>query len=154
MDSPALPFVSLDAAEIRELHAILPVEYDVLYPSLEARGNSVQIGLKKQLGRNRRPACTLDLELLFALPLDVLIEILGQLHPIDLYNLMCTNTTLRNFLLDKRVSMAIWRYAFRHYPIILHFPPDVSPPQWATLLFGPATCDTLPIDDVSAKSAW
>ena len=38
MDSPALPFVSLDAAEIRELHGILPVEYDVVYPSLEARG--------------------------------------------------------------------------------------------------------------------
>lgn len=68
------------------------------------------------------------------------MQIFEALHPIDLYHIILTTRALRTLLLSKSAS-AIWERSFRTYPDIPFYPADVSAPKWASLLFGPATCD-------------
>ncbi|KAF9474400.1 hypothetical protein BDN70DRAFT_898994 [Pholiota conissans] len=72
--------------------------------------------------------------------------IYGLLHPIDLYHAICSTKRLRRFLLDKKSSF-IWKESFLNYPVIPFYPDDVSAPKWASLLFGPATCDSCGMSD-------
>ncbi|KAF8172646.1 hypothetical protein BJ912DRAFT_1080535, partial [Pholiota molesta] len=65
------------------------------------------------------------------------------LHPIDLYHAIRATKGLRSFLLNKN-SITIWKESFLNHPDIPFYPPDVSAPKWASLLFGPATCDVCP----------
>ena len=68
------------------------------------------------------------------------IQIFEHLHPIDLYNLIRTSNGFRSLLLTRRAT-AVWRETFSRHPDIPPCPPDLSLPKWASLLFGPATCD-------------
>jgi hypothetical protein len=68
------------------------------------------------------------------------VQIFEFLHPIDLYHLLCTTKSLRRFLLD-RSSLSVWETVFLRHTTIQSPPTDVSLPKWASLLFGPATCD-------------
>ena len=67
-------------------------------------------------------------------------QILETLHPIDLYHITLTTRALRKLLLSRSAS-AIWENSFKAYSEIPFYPKDVSAPRWASLLFGPATCD-------------
>jgi hypothetical protein len=68
------------------------------------------------------------------------IQIFEHLHPIDLYNLIRTSKAFRSLLL-RRQATAVWRETFSRHPDIPSCPPDLSLPKWASLLFGPTTCD-------------
>ncbi|KAF8172647.1 hypothetical protein BJ912DRAFT_99990 [Pholiota molesta] len=76
-----------------------------------------------------------------ALPIELIISIFEFLHPIDLYHAIRATKGLRSFLLNKN-STTIWKESFLNHPDIPFYPPDVSAPKWASLIFGPATCDT------------
>ncbi len=67
-------------------------------------------------------------------------QILETLHPIDLYHITLTTRALRELILSRSASV-IWEKSFKAYSEIPFYPPDVSAPRWASLLFGPATCD-------------
>ncbi|KAF8909663.1 hypothetical protein CPB84DRAFT_1765145 [Gymnopilus junonius] len=146
-DLSSFPFSYLDSTGVRTLYGIPPSEFDINYHSPIARGNylttSIQVGLRKQFcGRNR--AVNVNLGALFDLPPDIILEAFSYLHPLDLYNLMQVTKAIRNILLDRNLSASVWKNAFRRNPIIWHYPPDVPPPKWVSLLFGPATCDFCP----------
>ncbi|KAF4616503.1 hypothetical protein D9613_008772 [Agrocybe pediades] len=88
------------------------------------------------------------------LPVELVCEIFGHLHPLDLYNLIRTSKAIRGLLLN-RGSEPVWKSSYNRShdksgqanPLNLSCPPcpqDVSYPKWTSLLFGPATCDLCP----------
>ncbi|KIO26849.1 hypothetical protein M407DRAFT_23908 [Tulasnella calospora MUT 4182] len=70
------------------------------------------------------------------LPLDVVHEVLGHLHPLDLLHLARTNKVLRFYLMSKCLSSSTWKKAREAVvPAVPQCPKDQSEPQWAALLF-------------------
>ncbi|KAF8810069.1 hypothetical protein BYT27DRAFT_7040772, partial [Phlegmacium glaucopus] len=68
------------------------------------------------------------------MPLDILFEILGQLHPSDLLRLARTSKDLRHTLMS-RTSRTVWRHARSDLEGLPECPDDLSEPQYASLLF-------------------
>ena len=68
-------------------------------------------------------------------------QVFESLHPIDLYSVIRSTKRLRSILLDRRAS-SVWKEAFKRCSDVLPpCPLDISEPRWASMLFGPATCD-------------
>ncbi|KAJ7837706.1 hypothetical protein B0H13DRAFT_2105152 [Mycena leptocephala] len=93
---------------------------------------------------------------LLDLPLDILLEILKIVHPLDLLYLSRTNKALREFLLD-RTSVSIWRGSLE---LVEGSPPQCPPytneVQWTRLLFEEVChvcCSTLE-HDFSFDPIW
>ncbi|KAF9474398.1 hypothetical protein BDN70DRAFT_898992 [Pholiota conissans] len=109
------------------------------------RGNFVKSYILTTLrieAKSIRPRVSWILEGLWdRFPTELICSIYCLLHPIDLYHAICATKTLRRFLLNKNASF-IWKETFLNHPDIPFYPDDVSAPKWASLLFGPATCDT------------
>ncbi|KAF9486153.1 hypothetical protein BDN70DRAFT_870247 [Pholiota conissans] len=114
------------------------------WPKGRDRGNYVKSYIFKNLrieAKSTRPRVTWNLEALWAyFPNELISSIFGLLHPIDLYHAIQTSKTLRRFLLDRN-SISIWKESFENHPEIPFYPDYVSAPKWASLIFGPATCD-------------
>ncbi|KAF9057184.1 hypothetical protein BJ165DRAFT_14635 [Panaeolus papilionaceus] len=81
-----------------------------------------------------------NLARLLDLPYDIILEIIGHLHPIDLYSLIRTAKPLRNILLSRR-SLSVWALVFANHEDIPPIPRGNSPPRWVTTLFAPPRCD-------------
>ncbi|KAG8973475.1 hypothetical protein FRC05_008749 [Tulasnella sp. 425] len=80
-------------------------------------------------------ARTLMKDLFSALPLDLIYEIFGHVHPLDLLSLARTTKVLRSHLMSKR-SISVWKTAREAViPPVPECPKDQSEPQWAKLLF-------------------
>ncbi|KAI0949926.1 hypothetical protein AcV7_008552 [Taiwanofungus camphoratus] len=77
-----------------------------------------------------------SLSKLLDMPLDILFEIFGHLHPLDVLHLARTTKALRNVLM-RRSSITIWKYAREHVEDLPDCPADLSEPQYARLLFDP-----------------
>ncbi|KAG8893968.1 hypothetical protein FRC01_013245, partial [Tulasnella sp. 417] len=89
-------------------------------------------------------------DLFTTLPLELIYEVFGHLHPLDLLNLAGTSKMLRSHLMSKR-SMSVWRVAREAVlPPVPDCPKDQSEPQWAMLLFTHdcTTCGTPRIQKV------
>ncbi|TRM67379.1 hypothetical protein BD626DRAFT_554587 [Schizophyllum amplum] len=77
--------------------------------------------------------------LLGEFPLDIVYEIMQHAHPMDLYHLSQTCRAMRELLTVG--AGAVWAASFaRHSETMPPCPPDVPPPQWATMLFAPHRC--------------
>ncbi|KIM46546.1 hypothetical protein M413DRAFT_317794 [Hebeloma cylindrosporum] len=109
------------------------------------RGNYVAGYILRDLRIQSRKNAQIYPELCFILdlPPELVFEIFGHLHPIDLYNLIRTSKGFRSLLLGPQ-ARAVWRETFSRHPDIPSCPPDLSLPKWASLLFGPSTCDVSP----------
>ncbi|KAI9057952.1 hypothetical protein FKP32DRAFT_1597907 [Trametes sanguinea] len=70
------------------------------------------------------------------MPLDILFEIFGHLHPHDLLRLARTTKALRNILM-RRSAITIWRNALANVEDLPRCPPDLTEPAYANLLFEP-----------------
>lgn len=81
-----------------------------------------------------------NLRLFPQMPIDILLEVLGHLHPMQLMQVSRANKAFRG-LLHGPVSPALWRAAFVRHPPIPMCPPDLPPRRWAALLFGPRQCE-------------
>ncbi|KAI8989719.1 hypothetical protein BD414DRAFT_459791 [Trametes punicea] len=68
------------------------------------------------------------------MPLDILFEIFGHLHPADLLHLSRTTKALRSVLMQ-RSAITIWRNARQNVEDLPDCPPDLSEPAYANLLF-------------------
>ncbi|RPD66066.1 hypothetical protein L226DRAFT_566545 [Lentinus tigrinus ALCF2SS1-7] len=68
------------------------------------------------------------------LPLDVLIEIFGHLHPKDLLNLSRASRDFRAFLMN-RGNSGLWRAARTNVPGLPECPPFLSEPAYANVVF-------------------
>ncbi|TFK66975.1 hypothetical protein BDN72DRAFT_125578 [Pluteus cervinus] len=78
-----------------------------------------------------------DLTLVLKMPVDIFLEIVEYLHPLDLYHLSKVCGAMDKFI---KSHDALWVTVWR-----LHDVPPCAPgfsfPQWAEFLFGPAICD-------------
>ncbi|KAG6919886.1 hypothetical protein DXG01_015594 [Tephrocybe rancida] len=81
------------------------------------------------------------LELLFGdcFPVDLFFEILGHLHPIDLYHMSLANKSSRKAVMSR--SGSLWKTCFARHPELPSCPTDMSEQNWAILLFSPFLCD-------------
>ncbi|KAJ7501224.1 hypothetical protein B0H11DRAFT_756643 [Mycena galericulata] len=89
----------------------------------------------------------LSLDMFPGMHIDIVLEILGHLHPLDLLHLSRANREFRDLLHAPQLDK-IWRAAF-HAPLP-PCPSEILGRRWAHLLFGSHTCeecgepDTLP----------
>ncbi|KAJ6473640.1 hypothetical protein C8R47DRAFT_1145095 [Mycena vitilis] len=77
---------------------------------------------------------------LIAIPLDVLLEIFGQLEPKDIIQLSRTNHTFRSHLLAN-AAHGVWRKTRQNIDGP-DCPADLSEQQWVHLLYGDTRCQT------------
>ncbi|KAI0664676.1 hypothetical protein C8Q70DRAFT_938855 [Cubamyces menziesii] len=75
-----------------------------------------------------------DLSRLVDMPLDILFEIFGHLHPHDLLQLSRTTKALRSVLM-RPSAVTIWRNARRNVDDLPDCPDDLTEPAYANLLF-------------------
>ncbi|KAF9468003.1 hypothetical protein BDZ94DRAFT_1133081, partial [Collybia nuda] len=68
------------------------------------------------------------------MPLDILFEIFGHLHPLDVLHLARTSRGLRTILMS-RSSLSVWVSAFSNVRGLPFCPSDMSEPQYANLAF-------------------
>ncbi|KAF7303438.1 F-box domain-containing protein [Mycena indigotica] len=94
------------------------------------------------LRRARPPFASFDLSLLSTLHTDVLLEILGHLHPLELLHVARTCKPLRALLLSP-VADSTWRNSFyvEAIPALPKCPEGFQARRWARLLFGPRVCE-------------
>ncbi|TFK42216.1 hypothetical protein BDQ12DRAFT_677822 [Crucibulum laeve] len=110
------------------------------YMTRNIAANVTRRELKKKSKETFLPTY-LDVRLFFFnLPFDLVLEVLGHVHPLDLYSLIQTIKSFRNMLLNPRYK-SIWREAFASYPDIPACPPDISEPRWCSLLFETVQCN-------------
>ncbi|KAJ6538327.1 hypothetical protein DFH09DRAFT_1398671 [Mycena vulgaris] len=81
-----------------------------------------------------------DLSLFPQMHLDIILEVLDYLHPLELMQISHVNKTFRG-LLHAPVAAALWRSAFAGHPPLPACPPEIPGRRWAKLLFGPRRCD-------------
>ncbi|KAK0500900.1 hypothetical protein EDD18DRAFT_1146486 [Armillaria luteobubalina] len=74
------------------------------------------------------------LSMLPTLPLDILFEIFGHLHPLDLLHLTRTTKEFRR-VLSHRSSMTVWKSSLANVPRLPMCPEDMSHPAWISLVF-------------------
>ncbi|TFY58823.1 hypothetical protein EVJ58_g6183 [Rhodofomes roseus] len=76
--------------------------------------------------------------MLLAVPLDIIHEIFGYLDSIDLLNLARTNKQLRDFLMSRKKTKAMWRVARQNLNIegLPDCPIYMSEPAYANITFG------------------
>ncbi|KAG8994912.1 hypothetical protein FRB90_000306, partial [Tulasnella sp. 427] len=91
--------------------------------------------VKGKKGKGKVTARSMMKDLFSTLPLDLIYEVFGHLHPLDLWQLARTNKMLRTHLMSKR-SISVWKTAREAVnPPVPECPKDQSEPQWAVLLF-------------------
>ncbi|EMD38467.1 hypothetical protein CERSUDRAFT_82729 [Gelatoporia subvermispora B] len=95
--------------------------------------NASKSNASKEKGRR---ACRRTLSMLPDMPLDILFEIFGHLHPLDVLHLARTSKALRNVLM-RRSAISIWKEARSRIQDLPECPLDLSEPQYAHLLFDP-----------------
>ncbi|PPQ96557.1 hypothetical protein CVT26_006364 [Gymnopilus dilepis] len=126
MNGPALlPFDDLDENEVQELM----YNFITAFMKENLRKSSVKIIRKDSTGAVPE------------FPLEIILQIIEYLHPLDLYHLTQTSKYFRLILLTRRLSGMAWETALKSERRIPPCPPTMSPPSWVSLLFGPATCD-------------
>ncbi|KAF9534603.1 hypothetical protein CPB83DRAFT_842593 [Crepidotus variabilis] len=142
IDPTEFPFRFLSDDEIPSEYALqLRRDFSWSLNPQWMRGNYVASEVSRQLRietKGRKPFP--DMQVIFRLPTEIVYEIFGHLHPIDLYSWVRTNESFREIFLSHGAS-SIWRNAFLNNPDTPSCPPQISLPRWTTLLFGPAICD-------------
>ncbi|KAJ8496024.1 hypothetical protein ONZ51_g1311 [Trametes cubensis] len=83
------------------------------------------------ISRGRRP----NLANILDLPLDVVLEVFSHLEPRDLCSLVRTNKAVRDFLLNRHLSNAIWRGARERLESLPARPHFLTEPAYAHFLF-------------------
>ncbi|PPR05910.1 hypothetical protein CVT26_008802 [Gymnopilus dilepis] len=141
MNRALLPFDDLDANEVQELMCSIIFSSNDTSPV--ARYNYISALTKERLRKSSVKIIRKDgTGVVPEFPLEIVLQIIEYLHPLDLYHLTQTTKYFRLILLTRRLSGMAWEAAFqRWYRSIPQCPPTMSLPSWASLLFGPATCD-------------
>ncbi|KAJ7616578.1 hypothetical protein FB45DRAFT_1034899 [Roridomyces roridus] len=138
MDSPAvLPFQAEEyiPEPTSTCRLFPPWDLDIL--------NCLTFGTWKSL-RVPKSRHTKDLSLFSAMHLDIILEVLSHLHPLDLLSVSSTSRTFRDLLLSP-TGDTIWRNSFSDDGTDRLVPPpppkSMSPGRWAALIYGHNICD-------------
>ncbi|EPQ54810.1 hypothetical protein GLOTRDRAFT_139298 [Gloeophyllum trabeum ATCC 11539] len=103
-------------------------------PHKRARKKAADDGQKAGKGKRKS---TGKLRVLLEMPLDVLYEIFGSLHPLDLLRLSWTSREFRRVLMN-RSARTVWIRSLKSVEGMPECPEDVTEPQWARLAFYPS----------------
>ncbi|KAM5534231.1 hypothetical protein V8D89_012138 [Ganoderma adspersum] len=100
--------------------------------------NKIGIGANTRIDRiptrrNIRGRCG-GLKIILNMPLDIVVEIVGHMHPRDLLNLAHTSKSFRKFLMSRNAA-PLWKAARRQVDGLLECPGHLSKPAYANLLF-------------------
>ncbi|KAJ6502644.1 hypothetical protein DFH09DRAFT_296401 [Mycena vulgaris] len=87
---------------------------------------------------------------LLDISLDVVFEIFGNLHPLDVLRLSRTSKEFRNLLMHKS-SITIWRSSLNNVPNLPPCAPGMTEPQWISLVFD-STCHVC--QKIARKVDW
>ncbi|RDB27250.1 hypothetical protein Hypma_004519 [Hypsizygus marmoreus] len=74
------------------------------------------------------------------LPLDLIFEIFGYLHPLDIFHISQTTKSLRNVVLV-RSAQSLWKTAYKRHRDVPRCPPSMSEPAWTALIFSAMLCE-------------
>ncbi|KAJ7501059.1 hypothetical protein B0H11DRAFT_1993484 [Mycena galericulata] len=118
------------------------------YPdsSLPSRGldtiNNVAAEVWKALRmtKTKKKSGPQDLSIFPGMHLDIMLEVLCHLHPLDLEHVSRTNKAFRG-LLHSPVADSTWRMSFALNEELPTAPLQIPARCWARLLFGPQICD-------------
>ncbi|CAK5264322.1 unnamed protein product [Mycena citricolor] len=103
-----------------------------------------------QIAKRMRKYKAGRLALLLSIPMDVIFEIFGHLHPHDLLRLARTSRELRGILMH-RSSVTVWRAAISNVPGLPGPRPGMNEPQWTDFVFN-TTCQVC--SKVARKIDW
>ncbi|EDR04454.1 uncharacterized protein LACBIDRAFT_304523 [Laccaria bicolor S238N-H82] len=140
-----LPFNDVErASELDKIYErVNPVRFKGSFNPYFKYGNWFAAAIKRRRRaeiKASRPI-SVDRSFVLDLPIELLLEIFQFLHPMDLYSVIRSTKRMRSILLDRR-TLSIWKEVFERCSDVLpRRPLDISEPQWASMLFGPATCD-------------
>ncbi|KAJ7434319.1 hypothetical protein B0H11DRAFT_2372831 [Mycena galericulata] len=81
-----------------------------------------------------------DLSIFPRIHWDIMLEVLGHLHPLDLDHVSRTNKSFRE-VLHSPVADSIWRKSFTLDEELPTAPAQIPARRWSKLLFGPQICD-------------
>ncbi|KAJ6540515.1 hypothetical protein B0H19DRAFT_1175786 [Mycena capillaripes] len=130
----ALPFIVADPSN------------ELLEPSAPVRNletiNYVTVEIWKSLRipQTKSKSVPQNLSMLPSMQLDIVLEVLGHLHPIMLLQVSRTNKSFRE-LLRSPITDLTWRNSFLVDAQLPECPCQISGRRWAKLLFGPQICD-------------
>ncbi|KAJ7713548.1 hypothetical protein B0H16DRAFT_542054 [Mycena metata] len=93
--------------------------------------------------------------------IDIVLEVLGHLHPLDLMHVARANKAFRDLLLSS-ITTPLWRTAFAGWSswpsgpttfigqsFLPECPSEICGRRWAKLLFGPRVCDKCGVADTA-----
>ncbi|KAJ7899781.1 hypothetical protein B0H13DRAFT_2029457, partial [Mycena leptocephala] len=80
-----------------------------------------------------------DLSMLPNMQVDIVLEVLGYLHPLELIQVSRTSRTFRELL---HSTDSMWRTSFLIDDRLPQCPPQIPGRRWVKLLFGPKICET------------
>lgn len=142
---PPLPFLTIKSDEFISVFEIGRTGWNITawdrrlpYTRLSWNliASTILMGVRKQHAGKKKFA---SLAIYLELPCDLILEIFGYLHPIDLYHLGQTSKALRRIVMTNN-GLSLWKVAFENLPRLPPCPPGVSEPHWVALLFGPDIC--------------
>ncbi|KAJ7618082.1 hypothetical protein FB45DRAFT_217462 [Roridomyces roridus] len=129
----ALPFSAADSFdECNSGRPFPPRNFDILnYVTLDTWNS-----LRRPKSVDRQ-----DLSIFPRMPFDVILQVLGHLHPLDLIHVSRTSRDFRE-LLHSPTAECIWRDAFGGDTGLPAPPTSISSARiWARLIYGPNICD-------------
>ncbi|KAJ7611316.1 hypothetical protein FB45DRAFT_1037646 [Roridomyces roridus] len=133
LEAMALPFSTPDSSNLRNSgRPFPPRDFDTLNYVTPDTWKSLRLPKT----RNHQ-----DLSMFPSMHLDILLQVLGHLHPLDLLHLSRTSREFRE-LLHSATAESIWRHAFGG-DTGLPAPPKSIPSAriWARLIYGPNFCE-------------
>ncbi|KAF9057122.1 hypothetical protein BJ165DRAFT_8475 [Panaeolus papilionaceus] len=143
------PFRHLKREDVWREYGICTKEY--CEPSRESlvRGNFFAANYLREVRRKAKerekaegiPRHNIHARRLMELPVEVVLEVFGYLHPVDIFTLIRTTKALRSLLLSTG-SAGIWYSVFARHRDVPPVPEGMSPPKWVTMLYGPPFCDS------------
>ncbi|KAJ6563481.1 hypothetical protein B0H10DRAFT_2115209 [Mycena sp. CBHHK59/15] len=141
----ALPFATEDDED-------LPLDLRTSADYVERRDrtnfNAVQSWKALRVSQKPRLPYHSSLSMFPSMHVDIVFEVLGHLHPIDLMHVSRTSKMYRE-LLHSPTAGPIWRNAFVGRDPLPMCPVEICGRRWAKLLFGPRKCDECGKPDTS-----
>ncbi|KAJ6540547.1 hypothetical protein B0H19DRAFT_1175821 [Mycena capillaripes] len=133
-ETTALPFIVADPS-----HELL--ERSVPVRNLETINYvTVEIWKSLRIPQTKSKSVPQDLSMLPSMQLDIVLEVLGHLHPIMLLQVSRTSKSFRE-LLRSPITDLTWRNSFLVDAQLPECPRQISGRRWMKLLFGPRICD-------------
>ncbi|KAJ7663238.1 hypothetical protein DFH06DRAFT_1471238 [Mycena polygramma] len=126
----ALPFVAADSFDFPSGRALNSVNYATVHILQSLRIQNLPCA------KLRSPDSCMFAEL----PVEIVLEILPRMHPLDLFHLSRVNRWLRAILLSKEVE-PIWCDVFRAQGDLPRCPPRLLTRHWVGMLFGAHICE-------------